>query len=132
LLQPANAHASSKGLTRQFKAMTSVDKNREHTLVEEPLGNKFDEKRYTRDSKQVPCHLLIIDSSVLYQPPALQYRLVIQTLYGLKMNWVVCWVRLQFLSSARMSRSVPWPNPNGAGDATETCFIYNAVTPKSG
>jgi hypothetical protein len=56
LLQPANAHVSLKALTRQLKAMTSVDKNREHTLEEEPLSNTFDEKPYATDSKQVPCH----------------------------------------------------------------------------
>jgi hypothetical protein len=79
------------GLTPQFKAMTSVDKNREHTLAEQPLSNKFDEKRYTRDSKTSPIAFtpLMIDSSVLYVPPMLRYKLVIQTWYGSKMNWNV-------------------------------------------
>jgi hypothetical protein len=101
LLQPANAHVSLKGLTRQFKAMTSVDKNRERTLVEEPLSNKFDEKRCTRDSKQVRCHCRHSGLTLRFYtcPMALQYKLIIQTRYGLKMNWVVCWVHLQFLSS---------------------------------
>ena len=35
-------------------------------LVEQPLSNKFDEKGWTMDSKQVPCHLtpLTIDPSI--------------------------------------------------------------------
>jgi hypothetical protein len=89
LLQPANAHVSLKGLTRQLKAMTPVDKNRERTLVEEPLRNKSDEKPYPRDSKisRIAFTPLMIDSSVLYQPPMLRYKLIIQTRYGSKMNW---------------------------------------------
>jgi len=81
--------------------MTSVEKNQERTLMEEPLSSNFDEKRCTRDSKQVsmPLPPLRIESLVLYLPMALQYKRIIETRYGLKMNWVVCWVRLQVLSS---------------------------------
>jgi hypothetical protein len=100
LLQPANAHVSLKGLTRQLQAMTPVDKNREHTLVEEPWRNNFDEKLYTRDSKtsRIAFTPLMIDSSVLSQPPTLRYKLVIQPRYGPKMNWTYL-VRPQSLFS---------------------------------
>jgi hypothetical protein len=36
LLQPADATSLLMGLTRQFKPLTSVDKNRERTLVQNP------------------------------------------------------------------------------------------------
>jgi len=55
--------------------MTSVDKNREHTLVEEPFQQRFDEKPHIRtQNKSMPFSPLMNGLSVRNQPLRPRYK----------------------------------------------------------
>jgi hypothetical protein len=68
VLQPPNATSRGETYPSQSRAMTSVDKNREHTLVEEPFQQRFDEKSHIRtQNKSMPFSPLMIGLSVQNQ-----------------------------------------------------------------
>jgi len=68
VLQPPNATSRGEAYPSQSRAMTSVDENREHTLVEEPFQQRFDEKSHIRtQNKSMPFSPLMIGLSVQNQ-----------------------------------------------------------------